>query len=257
MFLADRRRIVGPPTATPLEYEAAPALQSTKPAADGALALYLRPGLIPTASGSAYIETADYKVLVTVFGPRPIRSSFSPVAKLSVKTKIFLSQQAQQRSGQNDAERVFSDYVQTSLQPSLQLENYPKSAIDVYVTVLSGTPAEGLATKNLLAGCVTAASFATVDAGIEVFDIVTACAVVFTADAGGVRDVVYGDRARGDASGTAVVSYMASRDEVSGFAIDNAAGLSPGAVADVLTRASEGAADVRRLGNAILLESLE
>lgn len=57
--------------------------------------------------------------------------------------------------------------------PAVRLELLPKSAIDVYITVL-----ENYGTSSCLAAAIIAASTALADAGIEMLDQVTACSAV-------------------------------------------------------------------------------
>lgn len=60
-----------------------------------------------------------------------------------------------------------------ALSPALCLERLPKSHIDVYVQIL-----ESDGTNASLAAGITCASMALADAGIEMLDLVTACASV-------------------------------------------------------------------------------
>jgi exosome complex component MTR3 len=68
------------------------------------------------------------------------------------------------------AERSCSAALQAALEASVQLDKFPKSAVDVYGIVLESG---GSDTSALI----TAASMALADAHIELFDIVTACDV--------------------------------------------------------------------------------
>lgn len=61
--------------------------------------------------------------------------------------------------------------------PAVRLELLPKSAIDVYITVL-----ENDGTSSCLAAAIIAASTALADAGIEMLDQVTACSAVSNAN---------------------------------------------------------------------------
>lgn len=63
--------------------------------------------------------------------------------------------------------------LEQALAPAIRLKNYPKAAIEVFVTVI-----ENGGTFSCLAAAITAASTALATAGIEMVDIVTACSAV-------------------------------------------------------------------------------
>lgn len=121
-------------------------------------------------------------------------------------------------------ERDLSAQLQSALAKAVRTAQYPKSGIDVFVTVLDcegGLDGAGdgveVGLMGVLAGAITCASAAVADAGIECFDLVS----------GGVAALV-DDRLKGstlvlDPSpfdgykiyAAAAVGYMAARDELS------------------------------------------
>ncbi|KAK9234077.1 3' exoribonuclease family, domain 1-domain-containing protein [Lipomyces kononenkoae] len=300
MYLLDRRRILVPPLARPLIYvdddKPNPAViqASTKSASsvDAARKIYLRTSLIPDSTGSAYVEHQQSKILALVNGPRSQKGSFSPTAKLAVDVKFLpISSDAhvlgiQQGGGfTTSLERTLADFIYASLVPSIRLGQYPKSGISVSVVVISGPPVWNGLVKQIAASCVTAASVAVVDAGIEVLDIVTACAVKFPM--GMEHDVqldldqhgndkiseedtnkmnIDDDHAAAEFQGIGrgVVSYMAGRDEISGFWIDDespmrtdadtAHSIEGAGLIRVLKTACDGAKEIRILVNAVLIQ---
>ena len=74
---------------------------------------------------------------------------------------------------QDSQEREFSLLLDQSLSPAVRLELYPKSTVDIYITVL-----ETDGTAATLAASITAASLALADAGVEMVDVVAAYSVV-------------------------------------------------------------------------------
>ena len=74
---------------------------------------------------------------------------------------------------QDAEEKGLSNTLVQALTPAVRLELLPKSAIDVYITVL-----ENDGTSSCLAAAIIAASTALADAGIEMLDQVTACSAV-------------------------------------------------------------------------------
>jgi exosome complex component MTR3 len=132
-------------------------------------------------------------------------------------------------------ERDLGVHLETALRGVVIGERWPKSAADVVITVLEGEEdgwygvgkeAEGSGraggggwgSMSVLAGCVTAASAALVDAGIDCVDLVSGgvAALVEGGDAGGGGDVVVLDPlpAEHEIKAACLVAYLQSRDEI-------------------------------------------
>lgn len=128
-------------------------------------------------------------------------------------------------NGSSPLEKMISQFVKDSLEPSILLEKYPKSGIDIFITVLNRGAATAignkkggkeLAVKELTSACVNAASVALVDANIEVKDVVT-CGHAYVDQSESNRT-----NAR-SAALTFAVSYMtASSNEIVALAADGA-----------------------------------
>ncbi|KAI4144402.1 MAG: hypothetical protein LQ340_006655 [Diploschistes diacapsis] len=186
----------------------------------------LQTGLTPSASGSAYLEleqqppgqrdsallstTPALKLTCTVHGPRPLPRSapFTPNMLLSTTVKFAPFASHQRRGYLRDAaERDLAVHLETALRGVIIAERWPKSGIDVVVTVLEGeedtwwgdigTSRTPLGMMTVLAGCITAASTAIVDAGIDCVDIVS----------GGVAAVVSDSESEQEMSTTATSTY--------------------------------------------------
>lgn len=154
--------------------------------AAGIRRFFLQSGLTKNANGLAYLEVGDAIVEVSVFGPRPIRGLFVDKALFSVDCKFlpYISQPQESvynapaqhqngRSGLTAIEHKVSSYVETAFLPALLLEKYPKSTIDVFITVISYNP-HTLSLLNLMAWTVNCTSVAMIDAAVEMRDVVTA-----------------------------------------------------------------------------------
>ncbi|KAG2733569.1 hypothetical protein G9P44_003094 [Scheffersomyces stipitis] len=212
--MSDRRRLLGSVntiipnvglssadgTAQPAKIES-----KTEPRIDGLRPFFLKTGIIENANGSSYLEVGNNIIEVSVYGPRPIRGSFIDRASFSVECKFlpFISQPNEHlynntsisassaanttnqtnvnvngRTGLTSIEHKISSYIETSLLPSIVLEKYPKSTIDVFVTIISTDSSLGGSysdTKmlSLVNWVLNASSVALVDSGIEVKDVVT------------------------------------------------------------------------------------
>lgn len=131
-------------------------------------------------------------------------------------------------------ERDLGVHLETALRGVVIGERWPKSAADVVITVLEGEEdgwygvgkeAEGSGkaggggwgSMSVLAGCVTAASAALVDAGIDCVDLVSGgVAALVEGGDGDVGDIVVVDPvpAEHQIKAACLVAYLQSRDEI-------------------------------------------
>ena len=135
----------------------------------------MKTGVISQAAGSAYVELAKTKVMCGVYGPRqPQRVDGMEFGRgrldVDVKLATFATAGARGKVAQGDAEREFSQLVHRALAGAVILETFPKTSVDVYVTVLEAGGAE-------LPAVVAAASAALTCAGVAMRDLVSACTV--------------------------------------------------------------------------------
>lgn len=121
-------------------------------------------------------------------------------------------------------------HLETALRGVVIGERWPKSAADVVITVLEGEEdgwhgigkeaeggrAGGWGSMSVLAGCVTAASAALVDAGIDCVDLVSGGVAALVGAEGEGRDEVVVDPtpAEHDIKAACLVAYLQSRDEI-------------------------------------------
>jgi exosome complex component RRP41 len=144
---------------------------------DGRKSDELRPirielGALSNADGSAYIELGKNKILAAVFGPKELHPKH-----LALPDRMFLrcryhmapfSVQERKSPAPSRREIELSKVIRESLEPSIFLEYYPRTGIDVFVEVLQ---ADG----STRCASITAASLAIADAGIPMRDLVVAC----------------------------------------------------------------------------------
>ncbi|OJJ51185.1 hypothetical protein ASPZODRAFT_333803 [Penicilliopsis zonata CBS 506.65] len=220
--MTDRRRINGPPSGTRPPVFAAgadrPAVRPVRQRQPTELRkLFLKTGLIPSASGSAYLEfepsaslaaaratptslippSSALKLTCTVHGPKPLPRSaaYSPNLVLTTHVK-YAPFAARQRKGhiRDASERDLGVHLETALRGAIIAERWPKSALEITVTILEAEDDRwygdapdahdaSWGMMNVLAGCITAASAAIADARIDCLDLV----------AGGVAAMVYAE----------------------------------------------------------------
>ncbi|HEY1248192.1 MAG TPA: exosome complex exonuclease Rrp41 [Nitrososphaera sp.] len=130
-------------------------------------------GVVKNADGSAYIEFGNNKIMVAVYGPREVHPKHMALPDRCVLRCRYhmspFSTDTRKNPAPSRREVEISKVIREALEPALMLVDYPRAAIDVFVEVLQ---ADG---GSRCAG-ITAASVALADAGINMRDIVTACA---------------------------------------------------------------------------------
>lgn len=210
--------------------------------------IFLKTGVVPSASGSAYYEIppeelksqktrlvpsrSSLKITCTVHGPRPLprNAAFSPNMLLSTHVK-FAPFATRQRRGwvRDSSERDLAVHLETALRGVVIGERYPKSGCEVVITVLEGEEDSwwgdrlqgnerggGWGMMTVLAGCITVASAALIDAGIDCVDMVSGgtAALIREAGAKGSQIVLDSSPSEHDVQAACVVGYLQSRDEV-------------------------------------------
>ncbi|KAM5431711.1 3'-5'-exoribonuclease [Microsporum canis] len=188
--------------------------------------LDLKTGVIPSASGSAYLElhpsnpsantslippASSLKLICSVNGPKPLPRSapFSPNLLLSAHVKFAPFANRRRRAHIRDMnERDLGVHLENALRGAIIGDRWPKSGLDVTVMILEGeddrwwgdmstaetvTGSDGWGMMNVLAHCVTVASAAIADARIDCLGLV----------AGGVAAVVEAPSPREGAAASA------------------------------------------------------
>lgn len=130
-------------------------------------------GSVKNADGSAFIEFGKNKIVAAVYGPREVHPKHMAQADRCVLRCRYhmspFSTDTRKNPAPSRREVEISKVMREALEPALILEDYPRAAIDVYVEVLQSDGG------SRCAG-ITAASVALADAGINMRDIVAACA---------------------------------------------------------------------------------
>ena len=217
--------------------------------------LVLKTGVTPSASGSAYLElsasktpktstaglaslsTSGLKLTCTVHGPRPLPKSapFSPHIILTTHVKYAPFATRKRRGYLRDSsERDLGVHLETALRGVIIGDRWPKSGVEVNITILEGEEDQWWGDEkgrgsvksgewgmmSVLSGCITVASAAIADAGIDCVDVVS----------GGVAALVRGG-SPGQTNTTAlvldpvpsehqeivaacIVAYLPNRDEI-------------------------------------------
>ena len=133
----------------------------------------MKVGVLKQADGSAYVKWGKNIAMAAVYGPREChpqwqRDSRKAVLRCTYNMAPF-SVDDRKKPGPDRRSSEISKVITDALESVVLLENYPSTAIDVFIEILqadAGTRCAGL----------TAASLALADAGIPMKDIIAACA---------------------------------------------------------------------------------
>ena len=129
--------------------------------------------VLGNADGSAYIEQGKNKILAAVYGPKevhPRHLALPDRALLRCRYHMApFSVEERKSPAPSRREIEISKVIREALSPSVFVEYYPRTSIDIFIEVLQadgGTRCAGI----------TAASLALADAGIPMRELVAACA---------------------------------------------------------------------------------
>ena len=206
----------------------------------------LRTGLTPSASGSAYLELelsrppqatshpltvsrSGLKLTCTVHGPRPLPRSIPFSSQLLLTPRIkFAPFAARHRRGYvpDPSERDLAGHLETALRGVLLGDRWPKSGLDIIITVLEGeedSPSgqvtgrtEDWGSMTILSGCITVASAAIADAGIECIDLITGGVAALVGQPAGPAQLVLDlcPSEHDEIKAACVIAYSHSKDEI-------------------------------------------
>ncbi|MFN4335978.1 MAG: exosome complex exonuclease Rrp41 [Candidatus Nitrosocaldus sp.] len=130
-------------------------------------------GVLKNADGSSYIEFGKNKIVVAVYGPKEVHPKHMALPDRSILRCRYhmlpFSVEERKNPAPSRREIEISKITREALEPALILEDYPRTVIDVFIEVLQSDGG------SRCAG-ITAASVALADAGINMRDLVAACA---------------------------------------------------------------------------------
>jgi exosome complex component RRP41 len=176
--------------------------------------IMIKAGVLKNADGSAYIEFGENKILAGVFGPRDVH----PKHMANTDTGIIrcryhmspFSVTERKNPAPSRREIEISKVLKEALQPAVILDQFPRTAVDIYIEVLQADGGSRCAALD-------AASVALADAGIPMRDMVSAIA------AGKVADTIVLDvNNEEDQAGQAdmPVGYMPNMEKITLLQLD-------------------------------------
>ncbi|KAK2380267.1 Exosome complex component RRP41-like [Trifolium repens] len=131
---------------------------------------FFRTGAVNAASGSAYAEFGNTKVIVSVFGPRESKKAmmYSDTGRLNCN--VSYTTFSTPIRGQGSDHKEHSSMLQKALEGAIILESFPKTTVDVFALVLESSGSD-------LPVVISVASLALADAGILMYDLVASVSV--------------------------------------------------------------------------------
>ncbi|KAK2411590.1 3'-5'-exoribonuclease family protein [Trifolium repens] len=131
---------------------------------------FFRTGAVNAASGSAYAEFGNTKVIVSVFGPRESKKAmmYSDTGRLNCN--VSYTTFATPVIGQGSDHKEYSSILHKALEGAIILESFPKTTVDVFALVLQSSGSD-------LPVVISCASLALADAGILMYDLVASVSV--------------------------------------------------------------------------------
>ncbi|XP_033012506.1 exosome complex component MTR3 [Lacerta agilis] len=215
----DHRRVPGPEESqTPLLF--APVEASEVPPRDPSALqpLFARAGLLSQAKGSAYVELhGGTKVLCSVAGPREAGGGAGAAAPGEPRGRLVCEFRRAPFSGRgarirpNEREPELALALQEALEPAVRLARYPRAQLEVSALLLQ----DG---GSALAAALCAAGLALADAGVELYDLVAACALCrASGPAGGEWRLQPSEPEERAADARLTVALLPSLNQVSGL----------------------------------------
>ncbi|QQG48678.1 MAG: exosome complex exonuclease Rrp41 [archaeon] len=132
----------------------------------------LEVGVLKNADGSAYIEWGKNKIMAAVYGPKEVHPKHQVLSDRALLRSRYhmapFSVDERKNPAPSRREIEISKVIREALQPAVIVEDYPRTAIEVWVEVLQSDGG------SRVAG-ITAASLALADAGINMRDLVVGC----------------------------------------------------------------------------------
>ena len=134
--------------------------------------IHLEVGVVKNADGSAYIEWGKNKIMAAVYGPKEVHPKHQVLPdRALLRTRYHMapfSVDERKNPAPSRREIEISKVIREALEPAVVVEDYPRTAIEVWVEVLQSDGG------SRVAG-ITAASLALADAGINMRDMVVGC----------------------------------------------------------------------------------
>ncbi|XP_034688664.1 exosome complex component RRP41-like [Vitis riparia] len=218
-----RVTMAGKSAATPSTYSPSPAPKTKRPIfqdvdwvrPDGrgfhqCRPAFLKTGAVNAASGSAYAEFGNTKVIVSVFGPRESKKAMAYSGTGRLNCNVSYTTFAMPIRGQGSDHKGYSSMLHKALEGAIIVESFPKTTVDVFALVLESGGSD-------LPVVISCASLALADAGIMMYDLVASVSVSCLGK-NLVIDPILEEESYQD--GSLLITCMPSRNEVTQLTVN-------------------------------------
>lgn len=134
----------------------------------------IKVGVVPRADGSALFSFGDSIAIAAVYGPKPLHPQHLQDPQRGVLRvhydMLSFSVTERKKPGPSRRSSEISKVIEWALTPVLQLDSFPNTVIDLFVTIVQANASTRCAAIN-------AASIALATAGVPMTDIVTAVSI--------------------------------------------------------------------------------
>ncbi|RVW97283.1 Exosome complex component RRP41-like [Vitis vinifera] len=170
----------------------------------------LKTGAVNAASGSAYAEFGNTKVIVSVFGPRESKKAMAYSGTGRLNCNVSYTTFAMPIRGQGSDHKGYSSMLHKALEGAIIVESFPKTTVDVFALVLESGGSD-------LPVVISCASLALADAGIMMYDLVASVSVSCLGK-NLVIDPILEEESYQD--GSLLITCMPSRNEVTQLTVN-------------------------------------
>ncbi len=178
----------------------------------------IKVGVIPRADGSASFSFGDSIAIAAVYGPKPLHPQHLQNPEKGVLRvhydMISFSVTERKKPGPNRRSSEISKVIEWALTPVLQLDAFPNTVIDLFVTIIQANASTRCAAIN-------AASIALASAGVPMTDLVTSVSIG-KIDKSIVVDLIKEEEDYEDGEGATDIpfAFIANSGKVSLFQLD-------------------------------------
>lgn len=194
--------------------------------------IVIKAGIIKNADGSALVSMGKTTAVVAVYGPTSLHPKHMQVQDKAFLRTVYsmapFSTSERVRPGPSRRSTEISKVVREALESAVYLEEYPKVAINVYISIIQ-------ADSGTRTAAINAASVALADAGIPMRDLVASVA------AGKIGNEVALDlegKEEDESKCDLPVAYMPRKKEITLLQMDG--DLSAGEIKDIMNVAIKG-----------------
>lgn len=165
-------------------------------------------GVVTKAKGSSYLEKNGAKLICAVYGPRESqrKTEFSTEGKLICNVTFAPFSQTERQQVESQTKNL-SSLLEAALTCGVCLESFPKSQVEVYLKILQHS-------GDVLSPSIICAALALSDAGIEMYDLVTSCSIVFDNETFAL-DPLCDEVSRHLMKSTMTIAYLPSLNKIS------------------------------------------